>query len=321
VRAPLAPRLLAPALALALGLAAPRALAAQSHLLVVGGVGGEPRYTEEFHRWGAAMVDAARERYGLAPEQIVYLAERPERDPARISGASTKENVERALREMAARAGPADRVLILLIGHGSSDARGARINLPGPDLSAAELATLLEAFPTQPLVVVNAASASGDFQEPLAARNRAVVTATRSGRERNETVFGRFFVEAFAEEGADADRDGRVTVLEAFEYATREVERSYRAGNRLQTEHARLEGDRELARGFHLAAAAAPIPADAAPELRGLLEERRRLEEAVARLRAGSGEMEPAAYQAELERLLLELARTSREIRERGGGG
>src|SRR5690606_33560037 len=129
-------------------------------------------------------------------------------------------------------------VLLVLIGHGSADGEGARINLSGPDLTAADLAGVLERFPTQAVVVANTASASGDFQEALAGRNRAVITATKSGLEGNAAVFGRFFTEAFAGEGADADKDGRTSVLEAFEYAQREVERFYESDGRLQTEHA-----------------------------------------------------------------------------------
>jgi hypothetical protein len=296
------------------------ALAAQSHVVVVSGLGGEPAYSDQFHQWGTAMVDAARTRFGLAPEQVVYLAERPDRDPARINGPSTREQVERTLRELAGRAGPADRILILLIGHGSSDGRGARINLPGPDITAEELAALLARFATQQVVVVNTASASGDFHDPLAGPNRAVITATRSGMERNETIFGRFFVEAFAGDVADADKDGRVTVLEAYEYARQEVERFYKSSNRLQMEHARMEGNRELARGFHLAAAARGAPAGASAELRALIAERQRLEGQVEALRSRRGEMDAARYEAELESLLVELALKTREIREKGGG-
>jgi hypothetical protein len=296
-------------------------LAAQSYLVVVSGLGGEPHYSDEFHSWGVAMVDAARDRFGLAPEQVVYLAEKPERDPSRINGPSTREQVERVLEELAGWAAPNDRILLLLIGHGSSDSRGARINLPGPDITADELAGMLARFPTQPVVVVNTASASGDFQEPLAGKNRTIITATRSGLERNQTVFGRFFVEAFAGDVADTDKDGRVTVLEAFEYAGQEVERFYKAGNRLQTEHARLEGDREVARGFYLAAATPrEVPAGAAAELRALITERQRLEERIEALRSRRAQMETAEYEAELERLLVELALKNREIREKGGG-
>jgi hypothetical protein len=298
---------------------APAAGHAQTHLLIVSGLGGEPRWEQEFARWGATMYDAAVERYGMSRDQIVYLADKPEQDPERIAARSTKPELERALRELAGRAGPSDRILILLIGHGSSDSQGARVNLPGPDMTAAELASLLDLFTTQRVVVVNTASASGDYQQPLAGRNRAIITATRSGMQRNETVFGGFFVEAFAGEGADVDKDGQVSVLEAFEYARNEVERHYQVGNRLQTEHSVLGGDQEIARSFALAAGS-PAPVAASAELRELIDQRQQIESRVEALRARRAEMPTAEYEAQLEDLLVELALKNREIRGLEGG-
>jgi hypothetical protein len=294
---------------------------AQTHILIVSGTGGETRYSDSFHEWGTSMVDAARTRLGLPRENVVYLAEDPSRDPERINASSRREDVESAIRGLAGRAGADDPVLILLIGHGSMDSRGARINLPGPDINAEELAELLSLFRTQPLVVVNTASASGGFQEPLAGPNRTIITATRTGMERNETIFGGYFVEAFAQDGADADRDGRVSIQEAFDYAVRETQRAYQTTNRLQMEHARMEGDTELAGRFRLGGRAALVADDAPPALRALFAERQRLEDEIAGLRVRAGQLEPAAYEAELERLLLELARTNREIRELEGAG
>jgi hypothetical protein len=296
------------------------ALHGQAFVLIVSGSGGEPAYSNEFHTWGTAMGDAARDRFELPRDRVVYLAEDPARDRDRITARATREEVETRIRDIARRAGPNDRILILLIGHGSSDSRGARLLLPGQNLTAAELAKLLDLFPTQRIAVVNAASASGDFHEALAGRNRTVITATRSGLERNATVFGRFFVQAFSGDVADTDKDGRVSVLEAFDYAVREVERHYNSRNLLQSEHARLEGDREMARAFHIAASpAATAAAAGSPELRGLIEERDQLEAEVAALRARRSEMDTESYEAELERLLVEVALKNRVIRERGG--
>jgi len=293
---------------------------AQAHVLIVSGLGGEQKYIDDFHEWGTSMVDAARERFGLPRENVVYLSENPSRDPDRITGVSRKENIEREILAMGGRAGADDRILILLIGHGGADSRGARFNVPGPNLTAEDLAGYLTAFPTQPVVVVNAASASGGFQAALAGPKRAIITATRSEMEQNETLFGGFFVAAFAAEGADANKDGRVSIHEAYEYAMVEVERAYRTTNRLQMERARIEGDLALARAFNLGGGTVSAPADASPELRALYAERQRLEDAVADLRLRSGEMEPALYQAQLESLLLDLARLTQQIRETEGG-
>jgi len=304
-------------LALLLTFAAPAA--GQTHLLVVSGLGGEARYSDAFHEWGTTLVDAAVERFGVPRDHVVHLAEDPVRDPSRIDGPSRKEEIERALRGIAGRAGAEDRILIVLFGHGNTDSRGSRLNVPGPNLTAADFAEMLRMFPTQPLAIVNTASASGGFQDALAGPNRVIVTATRSGMERNETIFGRYFVQAFAGDGADADRDGRVSLTEAFEYAVRETERSYSTEGLLQMERGRLEGDPALARAFHLAPIRSGAPEGGSPELTALYERRVRLEEEIEALRGRAGQMDPEGYEDRLEALLLDLARTNRSILEMEG--
>ncbi len=315
-----------------------RSAAAQSHLIVISGLGGEPKYSEAFHRWAVTLMDAAVDRYGLPESNVIYVAETIDRDPTRISARSTQENVERALTDVAQRAGPDDQVFIFLIGHGNVRDGEARLNLPGPDMTAADFAKLLEAFPSQKIIFVNTASASGDFIQALAGVNRAIITATKSGYERNETVFAEYFVQAFSEDGADIDKDERVSVLEAFNYARRETMRLYEAGDRLLTEHALLddnadgegsaepdprESDGQLAQSLFLVAATGTPESvnPASPELAALYREKQALEEQIAALRARKDELNAEAYEQQLEDLLVELIFKTRAIRELEGGG
>lgn len=306
-------------------------LAAQeSHLLVVEGLGGTPEMEERFSRWAVRLVDAARERFGLPAENVTWLAPRPEADPERIADRSSRESVERVLTGIAGRVGPGDRVLVVLIGHGNWDGEQSRFSMPGPDLTAVDFAALLEPFEDQTVALVNAASSSGEFVSVVSGPRRIVVTATRTGAESNATWFGRFFSEALAGDGADADRDGSISLLEAFRYARTEVERHYEEQNLLLTEHAQLdddgdgegtatpaagEGEGSLAADFVLTAGTASAEL-ADPRLRSLYDERRRLEEEVRDLRVRSAEMDEEAYQDSLEALLVELAGVSRRIRE-----
>jgi hypothetical protein len=322
-------------LALLCAVLAVRPAAAQTYLVVVSGIGGEPAYQERFLVWGSALVEAAQERLGIAENHVAYFAEDPSRDP-RIRDRSTKANVTAALTDLASRAEPGAQIVVVLIGHGSTVGGEARINLPGPDMRAEDFIPLLDAFATQEVVFANLSSASGDWIAVLSGARRVVVTATRSGTERDESIFGGHFVEALTEDEADTDKDGRVSVLEAFRYANAETDRVYGQQNRLRSEHAMLDddgdgkgshepdgeaGDGVRARRVFLA----PDPARAAraatddPALLALYAERDSLEMAVTGLRARKNSMEAAAYEAELERMLLALARTNREIREREG--
>jgi hypothetical protein len=308
---------------------------AATQLLVITGLSGEARFADDYARWGAELVRHAVEQQGVPAANVVWLAERADAHPS-VSGPSRKENVERELRAIVQRVGPADRVVIVLFGHGSFANGDTRINLPGPNITGKELAALLAPLKTQRVAVVNAASASGGYIQDLAAPNRVVITATRSGMERNETVFGGHFVAGLTGTGADIDKDGRVSLLEAFEYARREVEREYQRGNRLRTEHAVLDGTGD-AKGVAAVDATSPhaqlastfflgghaVTADAAartPELRALYAEKERIEADLAALRARSGSMPEAEYEAALERLLVALSLNTQSIRRLEGG-
>jgi hypothetical protein len=324
----------------AFAIAAPAMAQSRTHALIVTGIGGEPRYQEVFFQWGSTMVKAATERWGVPEADVVFLTEQPDRGPAIADGRSTKDEITKALTGIASKAGPDDLVFIVYLGHGSFQNNEARLSLPGPDVTAAELSVMLDALGNRRLVVVNASSASGAFMKPLAGPNRVVITSTRSGMERNLSKFGGWFVAAFAEDVADIDKDGAVSIGEAFEYARIETQRSYEQDQTLLTEHAVIDdnGDGEgttiitqesddgaLARatfiGRGAVVAGVEAPPDASPALRALYEQKRVIEKQIADLRAIKDTMDVERYEAELERLLLDLALKNQEIRRIEGGG
>lgn len=317
-------------------IAAP-ASAQRTHVLVVSGISGEERFARQWAAWGNDVV-AGLQRAGVAAEDVVRLGEKP---GGGVSARSTKEEIGRQVMRIAGSAGASDQVLLVLFGHGSEGEGGARLNLPGPDLTGRELAAMLKGLGSRRVIVVNTASASGGFLEPLAGDNRVVITATRSAGQNNETVFGEHFAAALAGDGADTDKDGRVSLLEAFTYARLEVERAYASTNRMKSEHALLDadgdgtgtaepdgrsGDGRAASGIYFGAggasaiAADAAPADASPELRALYARRTAIQEEIDALRARRDSVEVAAYERELERLLVELATVTQAIRSIEGG-
>jgi hypothetical protein len=305
-----------------LTLAAPVA-AQDTHLLVITGVEGDAEHGEQFHKWAAALIEAARSKGGIADANITYLADKIERDPARIRGRSTAENVTRAFADLAARARPSDEVFIVLFGHGSFDGRTAAFNLPGPDLAVPDYARLVEKIHSARLVFVNTASSSGEFAKGLAGPGRAIVTATKTGGERNETRFPAYFVEAFTGEAADRDRNGRISVQEAFEYARTKVQQVFEREGYILSEHATLEdGGTGLAGTLFLEsdrARSTEIAKVTDPALRAALEEKRTLEDQIAGLRLRKPGMPPEQYDQELEKLVTALALKTRAIQQLEG--
>jgi hypothetical protein len=304
--------------------------AQNTYVAVIVGLGGEPEHAETFRRWAGSLVDHATGPLGIPRERVLYLLEDPAQDDMRAGGKATKDAIEKGLGAMVSGAKPDDVVFVVLIGHGTWDGKVAKFNLPGPDMAAADFAAILARSGTKNVVFVNTASASGPFVEALAGKARVVVTATRSGAEQFATVFGGYFVDALSSDAADADKNRRVSVLEAFNAARMEVARVYQQRGVMLTERALLEdgGDGEgsmepAVNGKDGSAAAvlslgAPkealaLPAD--PKLRQLYEERRALEQKAESLKLMKASMPPAQYAAELEKALIDLARKTQEIR------
>lgn len=276
---------------------AAHAQAQTTRALIVTGVGGEPRLSRQFARDGEAVRAALVQRF-RASASLLTESSTPRSDRIALIA---------ALRRLANETKPGDDALVVFIGHGSSQGDVARFNIPGPDITASELAVMLEPLLPHPTTVVLATSASGAFLPALKAARRAVITATRSAAENEEVAFARFFADALARDVADADKDGAVSMAEAFEYTKVEVARFYKEESRLATEHAVLS-DTTTARAFRLRTGGA-LAANA---------ELAALQRQIEALKARKAGMNESAYEAELEKLMLELARKTRELRASG---
>jgi len=301
-------------------------------LLIIVGLGGDAETAKTFHRWSNTLAESS-ERLGVTQDRLVYLVGEPVEGDARVSGRSTKEEVTKAFAKFAGAAGADDLVFIALIGHGSWDGRSAKFNMPGPDMGPEDFEVLLKKLPTKKVVFVDTASSSGPFLEALSAPGRTIVSATRSGAEHYTTLFGGYFVDALNSPSADADKNKRVSVLEAFQYAKAEVARAYEREGLLATEHPMLDDDGDKKGSADPSATGADgkvaavlslgdasedgLPSD--PKLRALHLERREMERRVESLRLLKDSMDPARYSSELEKLVTDIALKTREIRAADG--
>ncbi len=317
-------------IAAALSLLLPAALAAQgsrTDVLLITGLSGDAHFAALYERAARTIFDTARRSWHVPDSALVWLAEDTSADPSRIRGRSTSAAIGAAFATMAKRVTAGDVVLVFVLGHGGGEGANEVVNLPGPDASASQYAAWLAPLSAATVVFVNASSGSGDFLPVLSASNRVVITATTGAYERNESLFGPLFADALTDSAADADKDGKITVLEAFQYAVAAVARSYQSRHLLQTEHAQLDdngdgrgshdpgaaggGDGLLARRIAFGGSAAV----ADPRIAALLAEQRVLEARVDSLRREKSTMDSVTYQARLEALLLDIARKTEAIK------
>jgi hypothetical protein len=305
--------------------AVPRsAHAGERYAVIVTGAAGGDQYAARYTQWRTAMVATLRDTFNYAPERIVLLGET---DGDGVQKA-TRDNVQRVLVDLRKRLAKDDQLLVLLIGHGTSlDGDEAKFNLVGPDLTAGEWADLVKPIPGR-VVFVNTTSASFPFLRRLAGRGRVVLTATDSAAQQFETVFAEYFVKAFADAAADLDKNGRVSMWEAFTYASSGVRQAFEHKGQLPTERSLLDDtgagvgreaqnpgtDGAIARVTYLEPdAALALPSDTA--LAGLVKRRAELEGLLEELKARKESTPPDQYDAELEKLLIEIARVGAQIR------
>jgi hypothetical protein len=302
------------------------AAAQQRYALVVSGASGGPPYAEQYARWAADLSRVLTEGMKLDRANVVVLQEGSGADTA-----STAPNVRRAIAAFRRRLTASDLLFIMLIGHGTFDGADAKFNLVGPDLESADWASLLDGLPGR-LVVVNTASAGFPFLERLAGPRRVVISATDTAAQRFDTVFPEFFIRAFEGTAADIDKNGRVSIWEAFASATAAVRRYYQRQGQLATERGLLDdnGDgvgHEATGSTDDGAVASTIyldvPQPGAPPtddvLVQLLQRRAALDAEVEELKIRRQFLPAEEYQREFERIMLALARVQREIRDRRG--
>lgn len=275
-------------------------LHATTFYVTVAGLGGEPDYEQRF-----TMLANETEKTLKAHGGDVQIAT--------LKGAeATRANLEAALAKVARDAKAQDAVVVLLIGHGTFDGADYKFNLPGPDITAAELATALNKIPATRQLIVNTTSASGGMLEALKKPNRLIITATKAGSEKNATVFARFWVEALNDPTADTDKNGVINAAEAFQFAQRKTKEFYDGQKRLATEHPTM-ADAQLAQAFPVVRlTAAEVVTD--PAKKALQVKRDDLESQIDQLKYQKALLSPADYKAQLSKLLLDLARTQAEL-------
>lgn len=315
-------------LVLACGLLLPVAVAPaeaqQRYALIVSGAAGGDEYAGQYAAWTAAFERTLTERLQFRPAHVTVLA-----DTGAPDTAATAANVRRALGVVRQRMTRDDLLVVLLIGHGTFDGVDAKFNLVGPDLESADWAALLAPLPGE-VVVVNSTSGSFPFVERLSGPRRIVISATDSVVQRFDTVFPEYFVRAFGDAASDLDKNDRVSVWEAFTFASAAVRRHYQQRGQLSTERALLDdngdgvgrgaaeqGDdgRRASRTYLDPDLPGAAPAD--EEMVELLQRKSVVEAELDELKIRKAFLPREEYASEFERIIIELSRVSSDIRKR----
>jgi hypothetical protein len=291
---------------------------ADSYFLTVAGLGGEPDYEQRFREMAADLDRVFKS--GGATNHVYTMSGKD----------ATRVNLSAVIQVIAGQVRPEDDFVLILIGHGSFDGQQYKYNLVGPDITATGLAQLCKRIGSKRQLVVNTTSASGGSVGALAHGGRAVIAATKSGTEKNATVFARYWVEALQDPTADVDKNESISALEAFKYATAKTAAFYESQKRLATEHAVFadtgagaaavrvasseSGAGRLLSGIALVRLGAERAATADPAKRGLLIKKEQLEQRIDTLKLQRAALSPQEYKQRLTESLVALAKVQEEL-------
>jgi len=279
----------------------PTLAGAASFTFVVAGLGGEPEYEQRFREQAVAIADAAKKAAGEQGHVVVLTGEQARRD-----------SLKREFQDFAGKVKAADSVTVVLIGHGTYDGEEYRFNVPGADITGAELEQLFDRLPAKKQLIVNATSSSGATIELWQRPERIVITATKSGGERTATRFAQYWLQAVSGDAADLNKDEVVTAAEAFDYANRQVAASYKSDVSLATEHARIAGEESAA--FTVARIGSSAGSSADPEVTALLAQRGQIEQDLDGVQGRKASLSEDQYYDELEGVLVRLALLQKQI-------
>ena len=298
-------------------------LAADRICLIVTGLGGLPEYEENFSNWG----DQIAEVCGKEPGSTVH----------HLNGRKQKRDEILEIFDQVASAPPRE-LWVFLIGHANHDGHNYKFNIAGPDLTDQQIGGFLDRVAEARTYIVAATSASGGLAVDLSHTNRVIVTATRGTAERQAPLFMSFFLEAVTSAEADTDKNGKVSLLEAYLFSHNKVGAWFEEKGRIQTEHPVLDDNGqvrlnekkseppEIAPGNYgsfLAAlaylSAPPAQAYRTLEAKGLASVRVEVEREIEDLKFRKKDLSEDDYYNGLEALLVRLAETNERIRQLEG--
>ncbi len=288
---------------------------------------------DRFRQWSFSLHDILIRDYGYSSDTISLLLDRGKDshpDNSRIDGACDRNTIVAQMAELRERVNRGDQITIFLIGHGTGRDDESKFNIVGPDITGDEFAAVLDEFDQQDIVIVNTTSASYGFSALLSSEGRVVISATRSPAERFDPIFSGYFIEALEQRNGDRDKNNRVSMLEAFNYARQSVDQWYEDQGRLASEHASLddngdalftinptaaEADGRLAEIVYLDVLTADTE-NLSPRQLELKSRVQELERSVFILRGRKADYLEDDYWAQMEELLIDLARTTGQYNE-----
>ena len=218
---------------------------AADQVLIIGGAAGEKSFYDAFWNATSRFHQLLTDEYGYTPDQITFLFEDMDASGAEglVDTESRREQVFAAFDQLVETLQPSDRFLLFMIGHASRTNKGElKYNLLGRDITEAEYITRLNSIPAERQILIFGFPYSGKLVPQLSKPGRIILTSSsRNEGYSLQAGFGDAFVDAFSDTTNDTDRNGDISLLEAFLSLQARTKDFYEQNGNVQTEHPHLD--------------------------------------------------------------------------------
>ncbi len=150
------------------------------------------------------------------------------------------ENLKETIKTLAAVVQPADRFIFYYVGQANIAAGKLRLNLPGEDITHEQLAEWINQIRASSMLLVLDCPGAGLAVKAMTGQGRIIIGAC-TAEQHYSTRFSEYFVPSLVDSKSDTDSDGKVSLLEAFTFASKQLDDWYRRQLLLKTETPVLE--------------------------------------------------------------------------------
>jgi hypothetical protein len=213
----------------------------ETYLLVVEGINKDVDEIQSRDRSVLLLQKNSTRKLKISPTclQVLTYKDSLVKSTDRVSDAGT---IEKASQTLSEKMRPTDRFILYYIGQANAIKDTLRLNLPGPDITAEQLAGWLKPIKSENVLVILDCPNAGLAVKPLAGPGRIILCSSRHDQPYSPR-FSDYFIPAMIAPESDLNHDGKISLLETLQQTAGKIDQFYRDRNQLKTENFLVEDD------------------------------------------------------------------------------
>ena len=211
----------------------------KTYVLVVGGISKEPQDKISMTKAVTELQKLLKSNPEVSDQTFSILAA-DDLQAKNVTEKSTAENIQKTIETIGTAAKVDDRFVFYYIGQANIVAQKLRFNLPGADITHEQLSQWIKGIKASSMLIVLDCPGSGLAAKAMSGRGRVVICSC-TDEQRYRTRLSEYFLPALTDKESDTNSDGKISILEAFTAASRQIDDWFRQNKLLTTEIPVLE--------------------------------------------------------------------------------